>query len=296
MKRLLVLIASAALAQEVRTLPVQGSVHVIQTPAGNTTVQVGPDGVVLVDTQPEAMAPRVMAEVRKLTDKDKPVLYIMNTSMDAKNTGGNAALVKLGTTPSSPGAPATVGHENVFNRMSADKDVLPANWPTIEYFLPNKDFFANGEAVVLTHMPNAHTDGDSVVFFRRSDVLAVGDLFSPESYPVINIAAGGSINGLIDAMNKILALTVPGRMQEGGTKVIPGRGRICEEAEVVEYRDMLVIVRGRVQDMINRKLTLEQVKAARPTSDYDAEYGADAAAAGRFVETVFQSLSGGKAK
>jgi cyclase len=292
----LFVIVACAFAQPdaVRVLPVQGSVHVIMTPGGNTTVQAGPDGVVLVDTQVETMAPRVMAEVRKLSDK--PVLYIMNTSLDAKNTSGNAALVKLGATSASPAAPATVAHENVFNRMSSDKAVAPPNWPTIEYFLPNKDFFANGEAVVLTHMPNAHTDGDSVVFFRRSDVLVVGDLFSPESYPSIHLAAGGSINGLIDAMNKIIGITVTGRMQEGGTKVIPGRGRICEEAEVVEYRDMLTIVRERVQDMINRKLTLDQVKAARPTSDYDAEYSADAGAANVFVEAVFQSLSAGKAR
>jgi glyoxylase-like metal-dependent hydrolase (beta-lactamase superfamily II) len=264
------------------------------TPAGNTTVQMGPEGIVLIDTQSEAMAPRILAEVRKLSDK--PVLYIINTSLDAKNTAGNAALVKLGATPASPAAPATVAHENVFNRMSNDKNVSPPNWPTIEYYLPNKDFFVNGEAVVLTHMPNAHTDGDSVVFFRRSDVLVLGDLFSPDQYPAINLAAGGSINGLIDAMNKILSITVTGRMQEGGTKVIPGRGRICEEAEVVEYRDMLTIVRGRVQDMITRKMTLDQVKAARPTSDYDAEYSADPGAANTFVEAVFQSLSAGKAR
>jgi len=264
------------------------------TPSGNTTVQVGPEGVVLVDAQPEALAPRLMAEVRKLSDK--PVLYIINTSLDAKNTEGNAALVKLGATPASPAAPAVVAHENVFNRLSNDKNVPPANWPTTEYYLPEKDLFANGEAVVLNHMPNAHTDGDSVVFFRRSDVLAVGDLFSPESYPAINLNAGGSVNGLIDSLNRILAITVTGRMQEGGTKVIPGHGRICEEAEVVEFRDMVTIVRDRIQDMINRKMTLDQVKAARPSSDYDAEYGANAAAANVFVEAVYKSLSAGKAK
>ena len=180
---------------DLKTLPVQGNVHVIMSATGNTTVQVGAEGVVLVDTQTEAMAPRVIAEVRKLTDK--PVLSIMNTSLDAKNTGGNAALVKLGATPSSSTPPATVAHEAVFNRMSSDKSVLPANWPTTEYYLPTKDFFINGEAVVLTHFPNAHTDGDSVVFFRRSDVLAVGELFSPESFPKIDLAAGGTVKDRI---------------------------------------------------------------------------------------------------
>ena len=296
MRRYLIfsIVMATAAAQDIKLLPVQGNVHVIVTPSGNTAVQVGTEGVVLVDTQPEAMAARVMAEVRKLSDK--PVLYIMNTSLDAKNTSGNAALTKLGATLSSPAAPATVAHENVFNRMSSDKDVAPPNWPTIEYFLPEKDFFVNGEAVVLNHMPGAHTDGDTVVFFRRSDVLAVGELFSPESYPVINIAAGGSVSGLLNSLNKILEITVTGRMQEGGTKVIPGKGRICEEAEVVEYRDMVTIVRERVQDMITRRLTLDQVKAAKPTSDYDAEYGADAATANRFIEAVFQSLSAEKKK
>jgi glyoxylase-like metal-dependent hydrolase (beta-lactamase superfamily II) len=287
-------IAGVAAAQDLRVLPVQGNVYAILGPQSNSVVQVGSEGVLIVDAQSEAVAPKVIEEVRKVSQK--PVLEIFNTHLHADHTGGNAALAKLGATPSSPAAPAVVAHENVFNAMSQDQMVAPNLWPTVEYYLPQKDYFANGEAVVLYHMPNAHTDGDSVVFFRRSDVIATGDIFSPAEYPEIDLAHGGSINGLIAALNRILELTVPGRMQEGGTKVVPGHGRICEEAEVVEYRDMVTIVRDRVQDMRKRGMTLDRIKAARPTHDYDSEYGASANQANYFVESVYKSLASEKGK
>lgn len=281
--------ALVSFGQDVQVLPVQGNVYLIRGPVNNTTMQVGPEGIVLVNSQSEALAPRIMAEVRKLSNA--PVLYIINTSLDAHNTSGNAALVKAGATPASPAPPAIVAHEAVFNRMSQDKATLPANWPTIEYFLPTKDFFVNGEAVMLHHYPSAHSDGDSTVYFRRSDVLVLGDLFSPEAYPVIALNAGGSIDGLIKTINELLEVTVPGRMQEGGTKVIPGKGRICEEAELVEYRDMLTIIRDRVSDGIKNRQMIAQIKASRPTRDYDVEYGATPAQADAFVDAIYQSLT-----
>jgi glyoxylase-like metal-dependent hydrolase (beta-lactamase superfamily II) len=165
--------------------------------------------------------------------------------------------------------------------------------PLDEYFTPSKDFRFNGEAVFLYHEPKAHTDGDSIVMFRGSDVISTGDVFTPGAYPFIDLERGGSVEGEIAALNHILALTVPGHTQDGGTYVIPGHGRISDEADVVEYRDMVVIVRDRIRDMMQKGMTLEQVKAARPIRDYDTQYvSADSfVTADRFVESVYGSLS-----
>jgi glyoxylase-like metal-dependent hydrolase (beta-lactamase superfamily II) len=148
------------------------------------------------------------------------------------------------------------------------------------------DFSFNGEPVVLSHHAAAHTDGDSIVWFRRSDVLSVGDLLRLDQYPVIDLDRGGSIEGLVAALDHIIEITVPERLQDGGTRVIPGHGRLCNEADVVEYRDMVTIVRDRVQDLVKKGMTLEQVKAARPTRDYDTRYGTGES----FTEAAYRSL------
>ena len=186
-----------------------------------------------------------------------------------------------------------IAHENVLNRMTASTQPRfpEVTWPNDEFHTAQKDIAFNGEAIVIEHMPAAHTDGDSIVHFRRSDVLSVGDLFTPGRYPTIDLQNGGSVQGLIDGLNRILKITVPLKYQEGGTYVIPGHGRLCDEADVVEYRDMLTIIRDRVQDLIRKGMTLEQVKAAKPTRDYDTEYGIDARANEAFLETVYKSLS-----
>ncbi len=293
-------IAAAASAQpqnfeniQIRVLPVQGNVYLFVGAGGNTTVQAGKDGVAVVDTQYAEMAPKIMAEIRKLSEK--PIVWMINTHVHPDHTGGNAALAKLGGGQ----APRIIAHENVLNRMTQK---VPNQPPVPEEGLPNdeygtrqKDFFFNGEAVVVYHMPKAHTDGDSIVFFRRSDVLSVGDIFTPGRWPVIDLARGGSVQGTLDALNYILGLTVPERYQDGGTLVIPGHGRICNEADVVEYRDMLTIVRDRIRDMMQRGLTLEQVKAERPARDYETEY-ADTNFWTRdmFIEAVYRSLNGKK--
>ncbi|MCZ0953863.1 MAG: hypothetical protein OXJ56_14940, partial [Rhodospirillaceae bacterium] len=131
-----------------------------------------------------------------------------------------------------------------------------------------------------------------LVFFRRSDVVSTGGIFTPESYPVIDLARGGSVQGVIDALNRIIRIAVPEDKQEGGTKVIPGHGRLCEEADVVEYRDMVTIIRDRVQALINDGMSLEEIQAARPSLDYDTEYGSDTGAwtTEMFVEAVYRSL------
>jgi glyoxylase-like metal-dependent hydrolase (beta-lactamase superfamily II) len=284
--------SSSLAGAELRILPVQGSVYMLVGPGGNVTVQVGRDGVLLVDTMVESLAPMIASEIKKLTPL--PIRYIIDTSIDADHVGGNAALAAMGATGATqvPGGGATVvAHENVVNRMAppAKPGQTPApvrGLPNSEYYLPSKDFYFNGEPVIVMHAPKAHTDGDSIVLFRRSDVISAGDVFTPDRYPVIDLDRGGSVQGLIAALNRLLQLAVPERLQEGGTRVIPGHGRLGNEADVVEYRDMVTIVRDRVQDMIKRGLTLEQVKAARPTLDYDAQYGSGE----RFIEAVYASL------
>jgi glyoxylase-like metal-dependent hydrolase (beta-lactamase superfamily II) len=185
-----------------------------------------------------------------------------------------------------------VAHEKVLNRMSAPTGkVSPtptAAWPTSTFFVPQKDLYFNDQAVQLFHAPAAHGDGDVVVYFRRSDVIAAGDVFDKTSYPKIDLSKGGSIGGEINAVNHILALAVAGEKEEGGTLIVPGHGRAVDEADVADYRDMLIIVRDRIRDMITNGMTLERVKSARPTIDYDPEYGASDA----FVEAVYRSLRG----
>jgi cyclase len=278
---------------DVQTIHVQGNVYMLVGAGGNITVQVGNDGVLVVDTQYEQLAPKLVAAIRKLSEK--PIVWIVNTAVDADHVGGNDALPKLANAAVRQNV-RIIAHENVVNRMSAaprgvDPIVPDKLWPNDEYFLPQKDFSFNGEAVVVSHMPAAHTDGDSIVFFRSSNVLSVGDIFTPGRYPVIDLQKGGTVQGLINALNRILQITVPLKYQEGGTYVISGHGRICDEADVVEYRDMVTIIRDRVQDLIKKGMTLEQVKSAKPTRDYDAEYGGPNDA---FLEAAYRSLSAKK--
>jgi cyclase len=172
---------------------------------------------------------------------------------------------------------------------TGQKALLPVGgWPT-ESYPESKELFLNDEAIQLFHVPAAHSDGDSLAFFRRSDVVVSGEIFSTMSYPVID--RGGSINGVIAGLNRIIEITIPKDWQEGGTMVIPAHGRICDEADVVEYRDMVTIIRDRIQDMLQKGMTLDQVQAARPTLEYDSRYDNDAWTTSMFIEAVYRSLS-----
>jgi cyclase len=259
-------------------------------PGGNTTVQVGKEGIVLVDTQTAAAAPQVMAAIRTLSDR--PIIWVINTTMDADHMGGNDALIRLGGSTDASERARVVTHENVLNRLVApgtpQARVADAASVNDTYFKSPKDFLFNGEPVLVYHVPAAHTDGDSIVLFRRSDALSVGDLFTPDRYPVIDLANGGSVQGLLDGLNKILEIAVAGKYQEGGTFVIPGHGRLCDEADVVEFRDMVTIIRDRVQDMLKKGMTLEQVKAGKPSRDYDTQYKGSPDA---LVEAIYKSLA-----
>ena len=183
------------------------------------------------------------------------------------------------------------------NRMSAPVGkpgaTAPGAWPTDTYFPEEKDIFFNDEAVMLYHDATAHTDGDTIVFFRRSDVVVAGDIFVTTSYPVIDAANGGSVQGVIAGLNRILDLAVPKHEQEGGTIVIPGHGKLCDESEVLEYRDMVVIIKERIEDMVKRGMTVDQVKAAKPTLDYDLHYGAETGpwTTAMFIEAVYRDVS-----
>ena len=287
---------------EVHLLHVQGNVYMLVGAGGNITVQVGDEGVLLVDTSYEQMSAKVVAAIRTLSNK--PIRYIINTHVHEDHIGGNAPIAKLGATiaggnmgiGANTGA-AIIAHENVLNRMSAptgqQASSPSAAWPTDTYFTRKKELFFNGEAIEIIHQMSAHTDGDSLVFFRRSDVVSAGDLFLTTTFPVIDLQRGGSIHGIVEALNRILDITIPKDKQEGGTYVIPGHGRLCDEADVLEYRDMVTIIRDRIQDMVTRGMTLEQVDAARPTLDYDGQYGATTGSwtTRMFVEAVYRNLS-----
>jgi len=238
----------------------------------------------------------------------KLLRFIINTSAAADHVGGNAKVATAGFFPRGGGfggaipnagrAASIIAHENVLNRMSAPAGKAaptPASaWPSDTYFdefnkLPS---YFNGEAVILYHEPAANTDGDSIVFFRRSDVISAGNVFSTVSYPIIDVDKGGSIQGVIDGLNQILDLAVAEYRGQGGTYIIPGRGRLSDTADVASYRNMTVMVRDRIQDLIAKGMTLEQVKAAKPTMDFDGRYGSNTGSwtTAMFIEAVYKSL------
>ncbi|MBV9508082.1 MAG: MBL fold metallo-hydrolase [Acidobacteriia bacterium] len=291
---------------EIEVTKVQGNVYLLVGDGGNVLVQTGDQGVLLVDTGGQGASAKMVEAIRKLSTK--PVRWILNTGADADHVGGNEAVsnaygaarhVELVNTPfaSAVNTVEIVASDPALNRMSAPEGSRPAYpsvaWPT-ETFAGEKDeVFFNGEAAEMFHAPAAHTDGDSLVFFRRSDVIATGDLFDTDHYPSIDLAHGGSLQGIIDGLNHVIDLAIPAYSEEGGTMIIPGHGRICDEIDVVEYRDMLTIIRDRLLAMIKKGMTLEQIKAARPTMDYDPLFGDTTGpwTTDMFVEAAYRSLA-----
>ena len=287
---------------EIEILPVQGNVYALFGAGGNTTVQVGPGGVLVVDTQFAGLSDKLLAAIRTLSDQ--PIRYVINTHVHGDHIGGNAALIGAGATVTGGNVARTIGdaregakalaHENVLLDLVAQDSAPPvAGWPTDTYVEGPREFFFNGEAIQLIHEPAAHTNGDTIVYFRGSDVISTGDIFATTTYPVIDLARGGTLNGIIDALNDIIALTIPRDRQEGGTMVVSGHGRIGDEADVVEYRDMLTIIRDRIRHMIDTGMSLEAVQEARPTLDYDPRYGSDSGfwTTEQFVEAAYRSLA-----
>ena len=228
----------------------------------------------------------------------KPIRYIINTSIDPDHTGGNSKIAKAGVTftggnvargPGGSGEGSEVwAFETILNRMT-EANTPDTAWPSDTYYTPTYKWngFFNGEGIELFHIPAAHTDGDTIVFFRYSDVISAGDVLSIATYPVIDLEKGGSIQGTVDGLNEILDIAIPQFRSQGGTYIIPGHGRLCDEGDVANYRNMVVKIRDRIQDMIKSGMTLQQVKASRPTIDYDGRYGSPDA----FIEAVYRGLS-----
>ena len=289
----------------VEALPVQGNVHLVAGSGANVAVQVDPDGVLVVDSSAATMSEKVIAAIRSISDK--PIRQIINTSADEAHTGGNESLSNSGRNVSAgvggqngreparlEGAPV-IAHELVLHRMSGLKGE-PARmpygvWPHDTFYTNKKQIYFAGEVVEMLHVPAAHTDGDVIVWFRKSDVVATGDVFSTVSYPMIDRNRGGSIQGILDALNQILDITFPAFNNQGGTLVVPGHGRICNESDVAEYRDMTTIIRDRIQAMVDKKMTLAQIKAAGPTKDYDGVYSTPAWTGEMFIEAIYADLT-----
>src|SRR5215471_5965981 len=282
---------------EIRILKVRDRVSMVQTPGGNITVLTFPEGVTIVDAGPADIADKTLTAIRSLSPQ--PIRYIINTSADPGHIGGNDKLGSLGVQITGGNVAGQVGtdgaeiiaHENVLERMSARtaRPAYPARaLPQTTYHVDSIKLSTtyHGDAVQVFHVPAAHTDGDSLVYFRHSDVIATGDVFTTTAYPVIDLEHGGTINGVVDALNKILDIAFPEFRLEGGTLIVPGHGRLCDSADVAYYRDLVTIIRDRVQDMKKKGMTLEQVKAQRPTRDYDPRYGSGE----RFVDAIYKSL------
>ena len=297
-------VAAAAYAQqpanlnnvEVHILPAQGNVYMLVGAGSNITVQIGKDGVLVVDTQYAPLSDKILAAIRTLSTG--PIRYVINTTFDGDHTGGNEPIRKAGSTIAGGNVSgdiqdAAVGaqiiaHDKVAQRMSKASSGAQ---PTSTFTGDEKKLFFNGEGIEILHQPAAHSDADSIVFFRRSDVISTGDIFTTASYPVIDLAAGGSIQGVIDGLNRLVDMIIPVYGQEGGTLVIPGHGRLSDFGDVLNCREMTIILRDRIQDMIKKGMTLDQVKAARPTRDYDGLYGSVPGwTKDMFIEAVYKSL------
>ncbi|HEY5567317.1 MAG TPA: MBL fold metallo-hydrolase [Gammaproteobacteria bacterium] len=290
----------------IHTLHVRDDIYMLVGAGGNITVQIGDDGVLMVDTQFAPLSGKIVAAIAELTPK--PIRYIVNTHHHGDHIGGNANLRLAGSTviggnmpgavPYAEGGGAqVVAHENVLLRLSAtlgtEAEAPSSMWPTNSFFDAEKRMYYNGEGIRIIHQPAAHTDGDVVVYFRRSDVVAVGDVFSTTGWPVIDLEAGGSYAGTVAALNAIVDLIIPVYGQDGGTLVIPGHGRLSGLGDVLDYREMVIVIGNRLRSMIEAGMTLEQVKAAEPAKDYAPVYGTSSSfwTTDRFLEAAYQSLS-----
>jgi cyclase len=294
---------------QVHILPVRGRVSMLVGAGGNITVAAGDDGVLLVDVGTAAMSDKVLAAIRSISPRGT-LRYIVNTDEREEFTGGNEKLAAAGNTirfriatdPRVSDALAkdrasVISFVSVLERMSAPTGKVAARaedaWPDDTYSSAQKKLYFNGEPVLIMHVPST-TDGNSIVHFRTDDVVSVGDLVDMTSYPFIDVKAGGSIQQVVEGLNRLLDITVPNTKSEMGTLVIPGHGRLVDQSDVAYYREMVAIIRDRIQDGIKRGLTLDQIKGEKPTRDYDPRFGRTTGAwtTDMFVEAAYRSLGG----
>jgi glyoxylase-like metal-dependent hydrolase (beta-lactamase superfamily II) len=292
--------------------------YVIAGAGGNIAVQVGPEGIILVDSGSAEMADKVLATLRRITPL--PIRYIINTSMDVDHVGGNEKLSKAGLSilpgavaagaglsddlVSNSGAASILAHENVLMRMSAPnaQPSLPfASWPTKTFAYRMYSMYLNGDGIQVIHQPDAHTDGDTVVFFRKNDVIATGDIIDTTRFPLIDVKRGGTIQGELDALNRLMDMTIhnlPLQWYADRTFLVPGHGHVYDKLDLLEYRDAITVVRDRIQDLIDQGRSLAQVKAANPTLGYRSQYGTDSGpwTTDMFVEVIYNELAANKAE
>lgn len=283
--------------QGLELLHVQGNISVLAGAGGNITVQVGKDGILLVDSGAAMMTDKVLESIRTLSKGQ--VTYIVNTNERGDHVGGNANFARIGRPLAIARAAQArvfiVGFSSILERMSdpaINRSVPEQGWPNDTYSGPQKNLSFNGDGIQIFHQA-ATTDGDSFVVFRRADVIAAGDIFDPTEYPIIDVKNGGSLDGVLEGLNRLKQMAIPADHVEGGTMIIPGHGRVSDAADLAIYQQMVTIVRDRLRDMIQRGMTLEQVKAARPTRDYDPIYGHDSGnwTTDMFIEAAYRSLT-----
>ena len=302
---------------KIEALHVAGNVYILGGAGGNIAVSVGGDGVVMVDSGAAQAGDKVLAAIRQLTQTPRPaelpdastpfadnwqathafpepsIRMVINTNDNPDHAGGNAT-IRTSSLFHPIGDQGIIAHEKVQSRMLQMKGAAPTTtYSSAKYTLHR---FFNNQAVQILYMPNAITGGDSAVWFRRSDVIASGDVYNSDIYPQIDVDKGGSIDGEIEALAKLADMCVTEFMSQGGTMIIPGHGWISDAADLGYYRDMMMIIRDRIQNMIDKGMTLTQVKAAQPTMDYDPEYGRESGVTARFVEAVYRSLKEKKAR
>jgi cyclase len=288
--------------------------YVIGGAGGNIVLQTGPVGVILVDSGSTAMSDKVLTTIRRITPL--PIRYVINTSLEADHVGGNETIAKAGLSilagaiaagaglsddlVTNSGGASVLAHENVLTRMSAPtgkQSLFPLGlWPTKTFAAKSYAMYLNGEGIQVIHEPAAHTDGDTIVFFRRGDVIATGDIIDTTRFPVIDVEKGGTLQGEIDALNHLMDLSIPNlpiQWNPDRTLLVPGHGRVLDKIDLLEYRDMVTVIRDRILELINQGKTLEQVKAANPTLSYRRRYGSDSGpwTTDRFVELVYKELT-----
>jgi cyclase len=301
---------------ELDVVQIRPNFYVIAGAGGNILVQTGPEGVILVDSGRTEMTDKVLAMIRSVTPL--PIRYIINTSMDTDHVGGNDRLARAGLSilpgavaagaglnddlVSNSGRASVLAHENVLTRMTAatgPQDLPFALWPTKTFAYHQYSMYLNGDGIQVIHQPAAHTDGDVIVFFRRGDVIATGDIIDTTRWPVIDIKRGGTVQGELDALNRLMdmaILNVPIQWNPDRTFLVPGHGFVYDKLDLLEYRDAVTVVRDRVQDLIDQGKTLAQVKAANPTLGYRSQYGADSGpwTTDMFVEVIYNELAAKK--